>query len=64
MAVYELELGQPQQVAWMVDALGGADAGNLAVLPQEGRQLQLPEVVLQQHRGLLAHRPPAGISAM
>ena len=36
MAVYHLKLREPQQVAWMVDALGSALAGHLAV--QEGRQ--------------------------
>ena len=46
MAVYQLKLREPQQVARMVDALGGTLAGHLAVLPQEGRQLQLLEVVL------------------
>ena len=64
MAVYQLELGQPQQVARMVDVLGGTLASHLAVLPQEGRQLQLLEVMLQQHRRPLAHRPLPGMSAM
>ena len=64
MAVYQLKLREPQQVAWMVDALGGTLAGHLAVLPQEGRQLQLLEVVLQQHRRPLAHRLLPDMSAM
>ena len=46
VAVYQLKLREPQQVARMVDALGGALASHLAVLPQEGRQLQLLEVML------------------
>ena len=48
----------------MVDVLGGALAGHLAVLPQEGRQLQLLEVMLQQHRRPLTHRPLPAMSAM
>ena len=64
MALYQLKLGQPQQVARMVHALGGTLAGHLAVLPQEGRQLQLLEVVLQQHRGPVTHRLLPGMSAM
>ena len=64
MAVYELKLREPQQVAWMVDVLGGTLAGHLAVLPQEGRQLQLLEVVLQQHRRPVAHRLLPDMSAM
>ena len=64
MAVYQLKLREPQQVARMVDALGGALAGYLAVLSQERRQLQLLEVMLQQHRRPLAHRPIPDMSAM
>ena len=64
MAVYHLKLREPQEVAWMVDALGSALAGHLAVLSQEGRQLQLLEVVLQQHRRSLAHRLLPDMSAM
>ena len=48
----------------MVDVLGSALAGHLAVLSQEGRQLQLLEVVLQQHRRPVAHRPLPDMSAM
>ena len=64
MAVYQLKLREPQQVAWVVDALGGALAGHLAVLSQERRQLQLLEVMLQQHRRPVAHRPLPDMSAM
>ena len=64
MAVYQLKLREPQQVARMVDVLCGTLAGHLAVLPQEGRQLQLLEVVLQQHRRPVAHRLLPGMSAM
>ena len=64
MAVYELKLREPQEVARMVDVLGGTLAGHLAVLPQEGGQLQLLEVVLQQHRRPVAHRPAPAMSAM
>ena len=48
----------------MIDVLGGTLAGHLAVLSQEGRQLELLEVVLQQHRRPVAHRPPPAMSAM
>ena len=64
MAVYQLKLREPQQVARMVYVLSGTLRGHLAVLPQEGRQLQLLEVVLQQHRRPLAHRLLPGMSAM
>ena len=64
MAVYQLKLCEPQQVARMVDALGGALAGHLAVLSQEGGQLQLLEVVLQQHRRPVAHRLLPDMSAI
>ena len=64
MAIYRLKLREPQQVAWMVDTLDGTLAGHLAVLSQEGRQLQLLEVVLQQHRRPVAHRLLTDMSAM
>ena len=50
MAVYELKLRQPQQVVGIVHPFGSALGRNLAELSQEGRQLQLLQVVLQQKR--------------
>ena len=41
VAVYELQLGQPEQVLRMVHALGGALGGHLPVLSQDAGQLQL-----------------------
>ena len=54
-AVDEFQFRQPEQVPWMVHSLGGALGGQLAVLPQEGGQLQFLEVVLQEQRGPVAH---------
>ncbi len=39
----------------MIDALGGALPGDLVVLPQERRQLQHLEVVVQQHLRCVGH---------
>ena len=49
LALDQLQLGQPQQVAGMVDAFGGALAGDLVVLAQERRQLQRLEVMGEQN---------------
>ena len=35
LAVKELQLDQPQQIAQVIDALGGALPGELLVLPQQ-----------------------------
>ena len=55
VAVDQLKLRQPQQIAGMIDALCSALLCHLAVLPEEGRQLQLLQMVFQQHRRPLAH---------
>ena len=50
VSVDEFQFGQAQQVVGMVSALGGALGGQLAVLSEEGGQLQLLEVVFQEQR--------------
>ena len=64
MAVYEFKLSKPQQVAGMVDILGGTAAGQLAVLSQKRRQPQFLQMVLQEHGGLSAHDLPPATSVM
>ena len=48
LAVDQLQFGQAQQIAGMVDALGGALPGELVVLAQERRQLERLEVMSKQ----------------
>ena len=55
MSVYELQFRQPQQVVRIVHALRGALRRDLAVLPQEGRQLQLLQVMFQQQCRSVTH---------
>ena len=66
-AVDQLELDQPQQVAGMVGAVTRALAGHLVILAQHRRQLQLLEVMGEQHlrRGAIhrARRHRVGCSA-
>ena len=50
VAVDEFQFGETQQVVGVISAFGGALGGQLAVLPQEGRQLQFLEVVVQEQR--------------
>ena len=50
VAVDEFQFSEAQQVVGMVSALGGALGGQLAVLSEEGGQLQLLEVVFQEQR--------------
>jgi hypothetical protein len=59
--VDHLQLGQGQQVAGMIDAFGGALAGELFVLPQEGWQSECLQVMGEQHLRCVAHdaAPPA-----
>ena len=55
MSVDQLKLRQAQQIVWMVDSLGGAPTRHLVVLPEEGGELELLQMVLKQHRRLVAH---------
>ena len=50
VAVDEFQFGETQQVVRVIGAFGGALGGQLAVLPEEGGQLQLLEVVFQEQR--------------
>src|SRR3954454_9381878 len=45
LAIDQLLLGKPQQIAWIVGALSGALPCNLVVLAQERRELESLEVV-------------------
>ncbi len=56
-AVDQLELGQPLEIADMIDAFGGALPGQLVIFPQEGWQPQCLEVVVEQQLRGIAHRP-------
>ena len=51
----QLQFGQAQQIAGMVDALGGALPGELVVLAQEGRQLERLEVMGEQKLRRVGH---------
>ena len=55
VAIGEFHFGEAEQVVGVADALGGALGSQLAILPQEGGQLELLEMVLQKQRGLVAH---------
>ena len=55
VSVGEFQFGQAQQVVGMTDTLGRALGSELAVLPEEGGQLQFLEVVLKEQRRLVAH---------
>ena len=55
LALDQLQFGKAQQVADMVDALGGALPGELVVLAQEGRQLERLEVMGEQKLGRVGH---------
>ena len=54
-AVDQFQLGQAEQIAHVVDALGGTLAGNLVVLAQEGRKLEGLQVMGQQHLWRVGH---------
>ena len=41
VAIGEFQFGEAEQVVGVADTLGGALGGQLAVLPQEGGQLEL-----------------------
>ena len=55
LAIDHFHLGQPHQVARMVDALGRAQARLLVVFAQEGRQLQRFEMMCEQDLRGLGH---------
>ncbi len=48
LAIDQLQLNQPKQIAGMIDAIAGALAGKLVILAQHRRQFELLEVVGQQ----------------
>jgi hypothetical protein len=51
----QFKFSQAQQIAGMVDALGGALLGELVVFAQEGRQSERLEVMDEQKLGCVAH---------
>ena len=58
LAVDQLQLHQPGQELDMIQALGRALARQFLVFPQEGRQLQSLQVMLEQDAGGLSHGRP------
>ena len=54
----QFEFGQAQQVAGVVDPLGGALPGELVVFAQEGRQLECLEMMREQQLRLLSLMTP------
>jgi hypothetical protein len=51
----QLQFGQPQQIADMIDRIGRALPGQLVVLTQEARQLQRLQVMGEQDLRRVAH---------
>jgi len=51
----QLQFGQPQQIADMVDGVGRALPRQLVILTQEGRQLQRLQVMGEQDLGRIGH---------
>jgi hypothetical protein len=64
LSVDQLQLHQPGQELHMILPLGGALAGELAVFPEEGRQLQRLEVMVEQQLRRVAHAEPPGTRHM
>jgi hypothetical protein len=58
LAVDQLKLDQPGQELHVILPLGGALAGELGVLPEEGGQLQRLEVMVEQQLRSVAHAGP------
>src|SRR3979490_2736228 len=54
-AIDQLQFGQAQQKADVIEALGGALPGELVVLAQERRQLARPQVMREQKLGRIGH---------
>ena len=54
-AVDQLQFGQAQQKADMIEALGGALPSELVVLAQECRQLERLQVMSKQKLGCIGH---------
>ena len=50
VAVDEFQFGKPEQVVGVIGTCGGALGGQLAVLSEEGGQLQFLQVVFQKQR--------------
>ena len=55
LALDQLEFGQAQQVAGMLDALGSSLPGELVILTQERRQLEHLQVMAEQKLGRVGH---------
>jgi hypothetical protein len=70
LAVDQLKLGQAQQIARMIEPLFRRFLGDLVVFALKGRQLQLAQMMRQQHLrrvgcgGRLDHAALRSISAM
>jgi hypothetical protein len=55
LPVDQLQLGQAQQISHVVDAFCGAEPGHLVVLAQDGRQLELLEMMGEENLRGVAH---------
>ena len=64
LTIDQLQFDQPGKELDMIQPLGGALAGELAIFPQEGRQLQRLEVMVEKKLGRLAHDAPPAIRLM
>jgi hypothetical protein len=60
LAVEKLKFDEAEQVTDMVDAIAGGLARDLLMFAQDGRQLQLLEMMGQQHSGHGRHRAGRG----
>ena len=63
-AIDHLQFDQPGKELDMIQPLGRALPGDLAVFPQEGRQLQRLEVMVKKKLRRLAHDAPPAIRDM
>jgi hypothetical protein len=54
-AVDQLQFGQTQEIAGMIEALGGALPSELVVLAQERGQLECLQVMSEQKLGRIGH---------
>jgi hypothetical protein len=64
LALEQLQLGQAQEIAGVVDTLGGALPSLLVVLAQEGGQLQRLEMMREQNLRHRAHEAAPPSSSM
>ena len=64
LALDQFQLAEPQQILRVILALGRALPCEFDVFAVEGRQAELPEVVLQQHLRRVVHLAAPDIRLM